>query len=134
MRFGKFLKLDLAVALALAAPLMAHAAEPVDGRYRVKIHAQPLGAALQELANQSGIQIIFFSKLTEGHNAPALNGSFTPASALGTLLRGTDLTFNQINAKTIEVLSHRAARKTPQNADETQTVTALIPEKDETCA
>src|SRR5689334_1926719 len=39
-------------------------------RYELEIQPQPLGAALQEFAKQSGIQIIFFSKLTDGHEAP----------------------------------------------------------------
>jgi iron complex outermembrane recepter protein len=107
---------SMAVVLALATPLWASAAEPPDAHYAVKIAAQPLGAALQELANQSGIQIIFFSKLAEGHEAPALNGQFTPQSALGILLRGTDLTFRQLNEKTIEVVPGTTFRKTSRAA------------------
>ncbi len=101
-----------AVVLALAMPLAVHAGDAPDAHHVVKIAAQPLGTALQELANQSGIQIIFFSKLAEGHEAPALNGQFTPQSALGILLRGTDLTFRQLNEKTIQVVPGTTFRKT----------------------
>src|SRR5690348_6053156 len=58
-------------------------------RYELKIQPQPLGAALQEFAKQSGIQIIFFSKLTDGHDAPALSGKYTYETALNALLQGT---------------------------------------------
>src|SRR5262249_20879569 len=87
----------------LCALAISGASAAEQARYQVKIQAQPLGAALQELASQSGIQIIFFSKLTEGRDAPALNGKYTPEAALDLLLRGTDLTFRQLNDKTIEV-------------------------------
>jgi iron complex outermembrane recepter protein len=90
------------IATVVAATL-ARADEPTEAHYSVKIPSQPLSAALQEFANQSGIQIIFFSKLTEGRNAPALYGDYTSRSALDTLLRGTRLVFRQINSKTIEV-------------------------------
>lgn len=72
-------------------------------QYDLNIQQQPLAQVLQELAAQSGMQIIFFSKLTEGHDAPALNGTYTTESALGTVLNGTDLTYHQLNDRTIEV-------------------------------
>ena len=75
--------------------------EPV--RYNFKIESQPLGTALQEFAKQSGVQIIFFSRVTEGFQAPALNGSYTISGALQMLLSGSDLIFRVINPKTIEI-------------------------------
>jgi outer membrane receptor protein involved in Fe transport len=88
-------------------------------RYELKIQPQPLGAALQEFAKQSGIQIIFFSKLTDGHAAPALSGKYTSETALSALLQGTGLTFHQIDSKTIQVEPktslHKAADTPPAN-------------------
>ena len=75
--------------------------EPI--KYHFKIDSQPLGAALQQFAKQGGIQIIFFSHVTEGLQAPALNGSYTISSALEMLLFGSHLTFRVINPKTIEI-------------------------------
>ena len=89
------------VSLALTGVQRAAADEPV--RYELAIQQQPLSAALQEFAKQSGIQIIFFSKLTDGYAAPALRGTYMPEAALSALLSGTNLTFNRVNAKTIEV-------------------------------
>jgi hypothetical protein len=79
----------------------APSSEPV--RYNFKIESQPLGTALQEFAKQSGVQIIFFSQVTEGFQAPALNGSYTIVGALEVLLSGSHLIFRVINPKTIEI-------------------------------
>jgi hypothetical protein len=84
------------IAMVLFAPLMASAAD-------IAIPPQPLGTSLQQLARQCGIQIIFFSKVVEGHDAPALNGTFTPQAALDKLLAGTNLTHHSLNDRTIEV-------------------------------
>ena len=90
------------VAIAWTACLAgAPSSEPV--RYNFKIDAQPLGTALQEFAKQSGVQIIFFSEVTEGLQAPALNGSYTIPRALERLLSGSHLIFRVINPKTIEI-------------------------------
>jgi iron complex outermembrane recepter protein len=79
----------------------APSSEPV--KHHFKIDIQPLGTALQQFAEQSGIQIIFFSRVTEGLQAPALNGSYTISDALGKLLSGSHLIFRVINPKTIEI-------------------------------
>ena len=79
----------------------APSSEPI--KYHFKIDSQPLGAALQQFAKQGGIQIIFFSHVTEGLQAPALNGSYTISGALGILLSGSRLIFRVINPKTIEI-------------------------------
>ena len=82
-------------------PAAAPSSEPV--RYNLKIDSQPLATALQQFAKQSGIQIIFFSQVTEGRQAPALNGSYTISAALEMLLSGSNLVFRVINPKTIEI-------------------------------
>jgi iron complex outermembrane recepter protein len=91
-------------ASAVACPVMS---APTYGagsaRYDLAIEQQPLSAALQEFAKQSGVQIIFFSRVTDGHEAPSLKGKYTAASALQLLLNDSKLTFREINSKTIEV-------------------------------
>ena len=90
------------VAIAWITRLAADpSSEPV--RYHFKIDSQPMGAALQQFAKQSGVQIIFFSEVTEGLKAPALNGSYTIPRALEWLLSGSHLIFRVINPKTIEI-------------------------------
>ena len=70
---------------------------------RLHIASQPLDSALQEFARQTGVQVIFFSYLTDGKQSPALNGTYTVDTAMHALLAGSMLTFRQINAKTIEI-------------------------------
>lgn len=85
-----------AAVLGAACPLFANAAD-------VSIEPQPLGSALQDLAKQSDVQIIFFSKAVEGRRAPALSGTYTPEEAVARLLEGSDLTYHVLNDRTIEV-------------------------------
>jgi outer membrane receptor protein involved in Fe transport len=73
--------------------------------FALAINSQPLAVALQELARQSGIEIIFFSKLTDGHVAPAVQGNVTIDYALHHLLDGTHLTYRRLNASVIEIRS-----------------------------
>jgi len=86
------------------------AAEPAA--YTLHIASQPLDSALQEFARQTGVQIIFFSYLTDGQRAPALDGSYSADAAMRALLADSKLTFRRVNAKTIEI---RPARRTDRS-------------------
>jgi hypothetical protein len=85
--------------------------DPMDGAepatYRLHIASQPLDSALQEFARQSGIQVLFFSYLTDGLRAPALDGTYTVDVAISALLAHSTLTFRWINAKTIQITPPR---------------------------
>lgn len=70
----------------------------------VKIDRQPLATALQQFGSQCGVQIIFFSQVTEGLQAHALKASGSVLEALPILLSDAHLTFRVINPKTIEIL------------------------------
>lgn len=75
--------------------------------YDLEIDRQPLDSALQQLARQCGLQIIFFSSVTRGLAAPAVQGNHTLESAMDELLEGSGLSFRVINAQTIEVRPQR---------------------------
>lgn len=79
----------------------AFAAGPAE--YELQIERQSLSRALQEFAEQSGVQIIFFSEFTDGYEAPSLSGRFTAAAALSRLLIESGLTYRELNSRTIEV-------------------------------
>lgn len=66
--------------LALAAP--AHAQEKVE----LDLPGTSLDKALNALARQSSVQIIFASDITTGKTTQALKGSYTPQQALAQLL------------------------------------------------
>jgi Secretin and TonB N terminus short domain len=69
----------------------------------LRITAQPLDEALQEFSRQSGMQVIFFSGLTEGIQSPGVKGKYTVEAALKALLAGSGLTFRLINVRTVEI-------------------------------
>jgi outer membrane receptor for ferric coprogen and ferric-rhodotorulic acid len=91
------------IATGCAPGLIGAAPSTEPAKYDIKIDSQPLGTALQALAKQSGVQIIFFSQITEGFRAPTLEGQFTLSAALELLLAHSRLTFRVINPKTIEI-------------------------------
>ena len=94
-------RLALALVCAGLFPGALCGAEPAA--YTLHIGSQPLDSALQEFARQTGIQIIFFSYLTDEQRAPALDGTYTVDGAMNALLAHSMLTFRWVNAKTIEI-------------------------------
>jgi outer membrane receptor for ferric coprogen and ferric-rhodotorulic acid len=103
------------IAAGCAPGLIGAAPSTEPAKYDIKIDSQPLGTALQALAKQSGVQIIFFSQVTEGLRAPALEGQFTVSAALERLLAHSRLTFRVINPKTIEIRAVGADSSQSQN-------------------
>jgi Secretin and TonB N terminus short domain len=86
----------LAMLLGALAPMLASAAD-------LNIPAQPLGASLESLASQIGVQIVFDPSLVALLEAPALKGSLSTEQALDQLLARTDLTYHVKDTQTIEI-------------------------------
>lgn len=92
----------------LAAALLASAAVaalilPVSGASAqtarsFSIAAGSLADALNDFAEQGGVQLIYSAALVEGRSSPGLSGSFGAAEALSRLLAGSGLTFRQTGA------------------------------------
>lgn len=78
-----------ALCLGIAAPAWSQA--PEQARVHLHIAAQPLDKALTELAAKTGLLVGADSSLLSGKQAPALDGSYTPAAALRKLLEGSGL-------------------------------------------
>lgn len=78
----------LALALAVSAALPA--AYAADG---IHIRAQPLGAALSQLGQQTSLQVFFSPEMVAGKQAPAVEGNVSPEQALGQLLQGSGLAY-----------------------------------------
>jgi hypothetical protein len=92
-----------AAALCMMLMSMAGAQREDPPRFELSIRAGALDTSLQELARQSGVQVVFFSRIAEGRNAPELSGDYTLAAAMSRLLEGSGLTFRQVTPRTIEV-------------------------------
>jgi iron complex outermembrane receptor protein len=86
----------LALAGAITPPLLHAAApmatsSPLAQRHRFSIPAQPLGAALRQLSDQSGIRILYpYEAVTRIRSRP-VKGWLTTRDALEQLLAGTAL-------------------------------------------
>ena len=90
--------------LCIAALLAGQAAAAQDERrYEVSISRQPLGSALQALAAQLDLQIVFFSGATRGLTAAPLAGSLTRPEALNAMLAGTGLRYVFVNDDSVAV-------------------------------
>jgi len=97
------------------APSHARAASgPESSVYALSIRSQPLDDALQEFARQSGIQVVFYSRITEGIRAPELAGEYTLSAAITRLLSESGLSFRQLDSRTIEV-RRPSRRRSPDN-------------------
>ncbi|MDQ2763541.1 MAG: TonB-dependent receptor plug domain-containing protein, partial [Pseudomonadota bacterium] len=79
--------LTTTAAIAVAAPAFAEG----DPARDFTLSVQNLGRALQQVALQSGQQVIAPSSLTDGVRAPAIKGHYTPVEVIAMLLRGTGL-------------------------------------------
>lgn len=89
----------LAVALAATAPAFAQSeAAPVP----IRLSAQPLASALNELARQAGLELIVQPALVANKSAPAIAATLTPQQALDRLLAGSGLVA-KVNGKTVVV-------------------------------
>ena len=64
------------LALALAISTAAYADDAIH------IKAQPLGAALSQLGQQTSLQVFFSPQMVAGKQAPAVDGNLSPEQAL----------------------------------------------------
>jgi outer membrane receptor protein involved in Fe transport len=92
-------------AMALFALLLASNGSMAQGddEFEISIRRQPLAGALQSLAAQMDVQIVFFSGATEGLTARPLSGSFTRLEALNALLAGTGLRYVFLNDDSVAI-------------------------------
>jgi hypothetical protein len=91
------------IVICLAWTLHSRAQQQEAIKFDLRITAQPLDEALQELSRQSGMQVIFFSSLTQSIQSPGVRGKYTVAAALEELLAGSGLSFRMVNARTVEI-------------------------------
>jgi outer-membrane receptor for ferric coprogen and ferric-rhodotorulic acid len=92
--------------LALAANAGA-----ADATYEISIGPQALATALNEFGRQSGIQIVFFSRVTDGLSTTGLQGNYSMADALDRLLAGSGLTYRSMSASAVEVKPQSRAER-----------------------
>jgi hypothetical protein len=73
-------------------------------RQLTNIPPQDLDAALQELARDRNVQIVYRSELVGEHQTGGANGYFTFDEALTQLLKGTGLTYRYLAERAITIV------------------------------
>jgi len=86
----------LVVALAAAVSVLVHSAFAETATFPFDISRVDLALALNQIAQQSHIEIAFSAELTRGKISPLLKGTYTPERALKILLQGSGLHARQI--------------------------------------
>jgi iron complex outermembrane receptor protein len=89
--------------MVLACPGVAQQSAPATGLYHFTIPAEPLGDALSQLAQQTGLQVMIASKLADGVQSRELNGTYSADEALKKLLANTGLQFRFVNPRTVAI-------------------------------
>lgn len=93
----------LAVVVLVAALVAAAGRAEADETYRVNVAGQPMANALQALAEQIDVQIVFFSGATQGLVAAPLLGTFTRSEAFDAILAGTNLEYVFLNDSSVAI-------------------------------
>jgi outer membrane receptor protein involved in Fe transport len=106
----------LILAVGIAAPI--HAQQRNDAPQAYGIAAGKLADALDQLARQSKVQIIYPSDLVRGKTAPAVSGPQTWREALQKLLAGSGLEWGFVNDTTVVIRQSSEAAK-PAKAQST---------------
>lgn len=103
---------QLRLSLLASSLLIAMSAQ---GREKVNVDlpVAPLGEAINALAQQSSVQVIFASDLGAGRNAPAVKGRFTPEQALQTLLKDSGLQVQAKDERTFVIVAQDAPASSP---------------------
>lgn len=83
--------LALGVSGLALVPLQAVAREPSEQQFSFSLPVQPLGAALQSIAETTGVEIIYEPKTVEGKAAGEVRGNLHPDAAVRAALSGTGL-------------------------------------------
>ena len=76
----------------------------------IDIPAQPLPAAIRQLAEKTGMQILYAADLVAGRTSHAVSGRLAPAEALREMLEGSGLRYRENNG----AYALQEAAKTPQ--------------------
>jgi TonB-dependent receptor len=104
---------SLVTGIALAA-LWSSAAVAQSRRVHIQLPSQPMEQALEQVARQSGTDILFARDAVKGLRAPALNGEYDAEAAVRRLLRGTTLTIVHDQSGALVVRTGRASAVAPQ--------------------
>ncbi|HEX8756992.1 MAG TPA: TonB-dependent receptor [Steroidobacteraceae bacterium] len=94
----------IAVANVRVVAQMRETPDPAKAVLAAPIGPQALSQALAALARETSLQFVYESRLVAGLHSRGVPAGLSVAEALQQLLRGTDLQFEFLNARTIELV------------------------------
>src|ERR1700679_3695396 len=68
------------------------------------IPAQPLARALEAFAEQTGLHLVYLSRIVRNQESYAVTAGLRPQEALSRLLQGTGLRFETLTAHSVRIL------------------------------
>jgi iron complex outermembrane recepter protein len=95
-------------------------------RKPINIPAQELGSALEALAREGGIQVIYRADIIGGRHTAGAAGDLTPIEALQELLGGTGLTYRYLNDETVTLTQIASESPAASSAPAPLTVEEVI--------
>lgn len=99
----------LMLALTLAMLAQPAFAAPDRSRKQMDIPAQTLSSALERLARECGLQIVYPSEKTNALQTAGARGDLTPDDALAKLLDGTGLSYRYLDDETVTIVASPTA-------------------------
>src|SRR5688572_29471350 len=102
--------IGLAIAVVLSGGSLVNAQDSSDSKamadaapIRLAVAAQPVAAALNEFARQSGLHVVIGAEVAAGVESSEVRGTFTAREGLERLLERTGLRYEYLDARTVAV-------------------------------
>lgn len=115
--------LSAVLAAGTASIALAQAPPPT----RSAIPAQPLDAALDALARQNGLQLVYVSEIAAGRRAPGVPAGLPVREAFTRVLEGSGLSFEFINERTVRIFTSESSSR-PTRAVRTSALMTAAPQ------
>jgi outer membrane receptor protein involved in Fe transport len=97
------------------------------GTLTADIPEQPLAEALAAYTRQTGLQLVYISKIAQGKTSRGAPAGSAPRAALSRLLEGTGLTFEFLNERSVRIFaapSASSSQPSPSHGSAAQTTEA----------
>ncbi|HEV2227388.1 MAG TPA: TonB-dependent receptor [Steroidobacteraceae bacterium] len=91
--------------LTLSVSPVALAQAPVPAALSADIPAQPLAEALEVFARQTGLHIVYVSRVVRNQSSHAVSAGASASEALALLLQGTGLSFEFLTRHSVRILA-----------------------------
>src|ERR1700727_3043542 len=87
-----------------AALIGTHCVWAAEAALTTDIPAQPLARALEVFAEQTGLHLVYLSRVVRSQKSHAVSAGLRPQEALSRLLEGTGLRFEPLTARSVRIL------------------------------